>query len=140
MRKLLALLALSSSVLACDTRLNGGVTSPFSAELGTFSLKTVSGMTLPVSMAQTSPNTTRKLIADTLFLTSGGNAREVYYVSSTTPPAAAVVSSIALAGKYTITRDSIALPADFPFLYGKYANGVITLPDAQGFVWVFSKQ
>jgi hypothetical protein len=64
----------------------------------------------------------------------------VYYVSSTTPPAAAVVSSIALAGKYTITRDSIALPADFPFLYGKYANGVITLPDAQGFVWVFSKQ
>lgn len=139
MRKLLVLLALSTALLACDTRLGSSITVPFSAELGTYALQSVSGKALPMSLAPTSPNTTRQLIADTLVLTSGGNAREVYYVSSTTPPSAPVISSTTLTGKYTITRDSIALPADFPFLYGKYASGTITLPDAQGFVWVFTK-
>jgi hypothetical protein len=142
MRKLLALLLVCSAVLACDTRLGSGVTVPFTAEIGTYSLQTVSGLTMPVTLAQSSPNTTRQLIADSIFLSGGGGIREVYYVRSitntTTPPDTAI-SSFALSGKYTITRDSLGIPADFPYLFGRYSSGVITLTDAQGFVWVFKR-
>lgn len=139
MRKLLVLFAVCGAVLACDTRIGGPTTSLFPAELGTYSLQTMDGNVPPITLAPNAPNTTRKLVADTIALTSGGNIREVYYVSSVTGTNPPVVSSVTLAGKYTITRDSIGVPADFPYLYGRYSSGAITLVDADGFVWVFKR-
>lgn len=102
----------------------------------------MSGQTLPIALQSQSPNTVRILIADTIVLSSGGNAREIYYTSTTTTGSSASpsISSIAHVGTYTVTRDSIGLPGDFPDLYGRYANGKLTLPDAGGFVWVFRRQ
>jgi hypothetical protein len=140
MRKLLALLLVSSVVLACDTRMGSGVTVPFTAEIGTYSLQNVSGKPLPVTLAQTSPTVVRRLIADSIFLSSGGNIREVYYVRSiTTTPLDSSVSSVSQTGKYTITRDSVGVPLDFGYRFGRYANGTLTLTDLDGFLYVFTK-
>ncbi len=140
MRKLLGLFAVCSVVLACDTRGHRSLTAPFSAELGTYPLQSVDGKPLPVQLVASAPNTTRQLLADTLILTSGGNAREVYYVSTTTPPAAPVIGSVAVAGKYTITRDSLTMPVDFGYRYGKYLSGTIALTDIYGSVYLFAKR
>lgn len=143
MRKLLVLLAVCGGVLACDTRVgSGSITAPFAAELGTYTLESSSGEPIPITLAPPAPNTVRKLVAETLFVTSGGNIRDVYYTSTTTTGSTAppVVASTALAGKYQITRDSISVPAEFPYLYGRYANGTITMRDAQGFSWLFRRK
>lgn len=144
MRILLALLAVCVSVAACDSRPGGPTTTLFPAELGTYTLRSMSGTPLPITLTPKAPNTTRKLVADTLVITSGANMREVYYVATRMGPDTAsdsvVVSSVATTGKYTITRDSIGVPADFPYLYGRYAGGTILFTDADGFVWEFRKQ
>jgi hypothetical protein len=143
MRKLFALLAVCCAVAACDTRLGAGsVTSPFTGELGTFILESSSGELVPITLQPQAPNTVRKLVAETLFVTSGGNMRDVFYTSTTTNGSTAppVISSVSLAGKYRITRDSISVPADFPYTYGRYSGGTITMNDAQGFTWVFKRK
>lgn len=141
MRKLLALLAVCTAVVACDTRQGSSVTAPFSAELGTYTLQSVSGVALPYPLPPTAPGTTRKVIADTIVLTSGGNAREIYYTATTsTADSTTKVSSVALSGKYTITHDSITTPPEFAFLYGKYNTTSITFTDASGFAYLFARK
>ena len=139
MRKLFALLCLCSVVLACDTR-RGSSTAPFAAELGTYALRTVSGKPLPVPLERLASGTVRELIADTIVLTSGGNAREIFYTRNfSTAGGDTSISSIAAAGKYTITRDSLRLPADFPYLFGRLSGGKISLVDSRGDIWVFTR-
>jgi hypothetical protein len=144
MRNLLALLALCTMVVACDTRSPSSVTAaPFSAELGTYALQTVSGTVLPYPLPPNAPNTTRQVTADTLVLTSGGNVREIYYVATTTtttPPSTPSIGTVALSGKYTITRDSVHLPTDFQFTYGRYTSNTLTMYDPQGYVYVFLRR
>ncbi|MDB4880003.1 MAG: hypothetical protein JWL60_1449 [Gemmatimonadetes bacterium] len=139
MRKLVALLALCPVVLACDTR-RGGTTAPFAAEVGTYALRTVNGKPLPIPLERQTTGISRELIADSIVLSNGGNAREVFYARSF-PVAGGdtTVSSTALAGKYTMTRDSLKLPADFPYLYGRYTSGTLTLVDSRGDRWVFTR-
>ncbi len=143
MRNLLALMVLCSMVVACDTRSSSSVTAAqFSAELGTYALQSVSGTVLPYPLPPNAPNTTRQITADTLLLTSGGNVREIYYVATTTttPASSPEISSVALSGKYTITRDSLTLPSDFQFAYGRYTSNTLTMTDPQGFVYVFLRK
>lgn len=139
MRKLFALLGLCSVVLACDSRRTSS-TAPFSAEIGTYALRTVNGAPPPIRLERLTTGTVRELIADTIVLSSGGNAREIFYTRSF--PAAGgdtSISSIAAAGKYTITRDSLRLPADFPYLFGRLSAGKISLIDSRGDTWVFTR-
>lgn len=139
MRNLFALLAICSVVLACDTRRNSS-TAPFSAELGVYALRTVNGAPLPTQLERQTTGITRELIADTIVLSSGGNAREIFYARSfPTTGGDTSVSSIALAGKYTITRDSLRLPADFPYVFGRFTAGKISLVDSRGDIWVFTR-
>jgi hypothetical protein len=140
MRKLLALFLACTAVVACDTR-SVGTTAPFAAELGVYALRTVNGAAIPVELERQEAGTRRELFADTIVLSSGGNAKETFYARTitTVAPIDTQVSSVALAGKYTITRDSVKLPADFPYLYGRYSSGQLSLIDDRGDVWVFTK-
>ena len=140
MAKRLALFMLCALVGACDTRTGSSVTAPFAAELGRYVLQAVSGASMPAKLPATTPNTTRQLIADTLTFTSGGNVREVFYIATTPTGGTATTSAFAMAGKYTITRDSIHLPPDFGYLYGRYAAGGVTLTSQEGFLYVFTRK
>jgi hypothetical protein len=141
MRKLLALLAACTVIVACDSARSTGLQSPpGAAEVGTFVLRSVSGISLPYMLAPTAPNTTRQLIADTLTIGTGGIIREIYHTSTTPTGGTASVSSVALTGTYTVTRDSLTLPADFPYVSGRYAADSVSLRTANGFVYVFTRR
>lgn len=140
MVKRLAVFAMCALVLACDTRTGSSVTAPFAAELGRYVLQTVSGSPMPISLPATVPNATRQLIADTITFTSGGNVREVFYIATTPSGGTAITSSFAMAGKYTITRDSIHTPVDFGYTFGRYAAGTVMLTSQEGFVYLFARK
>lgn len=145
MRKLLALLVICSAVLACDTRAGSSITVPFTAEIGTYSLKSIGGNPLPVQLATLQAGQLRFLFADTLFLTNGGNVQERLWIRTIKAPVLpatipdTTVGSALVAGKYQITRDSLTLPAEFGYRFGRYSSGTISITDNQGFVRVFTK-
>ena len=138
MRKLLALLAACSVVVACDTRLSGVATS-FSAEVGTYVLTTYNAKSVPAPLPDTLPGTALAITADTVQLLVNGNIREARYISSTRAPAGAVISSSINAGRYTITGDSLGFTG-IPLKSASITSSTLTALDAQGFVYVFTRR
>lgn len=135
MRNLLLAALAILTLTSCDTR-RRTITAPIVAETGTYTLQSVNGLPLPVTVQRTS-NTTKDVLADTLVLLAGGNARRVYYLRTTTKPDTITATdtvtvrtnSTASTGLYKLSGTTIDL-SDFGFVTGTYSAGMLTLKDA----------
>lgn len=143
MRNLLLTALAILTLTSCDTR-RQSVTAPIVAETGIYTLRSVNGLPLPAQILRTS-TTLKEVIADTLVLLSGGNAKRAEYIRTTTTPdtitatdtVTVKTSPTITIGVYTLSGTQIDL-SNFGFVTGTYIAGVITAKDAAN-TWVYQK-